>query len=297
METLRSCPVCAHPNLLPALRVLDHSITKEPFQLVDCAACGLRFTNPRPTGATLDRYYQSENYISHSNRSATLLDRVYQRVRGYALKAKHSRVAYHQADGRLLDVGCGTGEFLAYCASRGYVVQGIEPSLCAREQAIANHSLSILPQLELLPAQEQFDVITLWHVLEHLPDPRTTFKRLFALMADGGLLAIAVPDRGSWDCAYYRTAWAAWDVPRHLIHYREVDIQKLLREQGFDLVETRRMWLDATYISLLSERYKGRSEVLAWGLGFLVGLWSNIQSLLTKRATSSMLYFARKQNL
>jgi SAM-dependent methyltransferase len=262
--------------------------------VVTCNSCGFTFTNPRPFANDMDRYYASEDYISHSNKATGLKERIYQIARRRAIRGKHTLLARYHPNGRVLDVGCGTGHFLAYLASRGYLVQGVEPSTTAREQAIREHALAVVPALTAITAQENFQVVTMWHVLEHVPDLRATFKRLYALLAKGGLLVIAVPDRESWDAGHYGTEWAAWDVPRHLSHFRRADVKTLLHEHGFELVEIRRMWLDAYYIALLSEGYRGHSPLLAFPLALLKGSWSNLLALLGTRPTSSSLYVARK---
>jgi SAM-dependent methyltransferase len=297
LETLTSCPRCgsSSPTLTQAVR--DHSISKEVFQVCTCAVCGFTFTNPRPTPNELGRYYESEAYISHSNTSHSLQDKIYQLVRRRAIRQKHALIAAHEPQGRVLDIGCGTGQFLAYLMSRGYLVQGVEPNTTAREQAIADHALNVVPSLEQVQSQENFQVVTMWHVLEHVPDVRATFKRLFALLGKRGLLVIAVPDRESWDAQHYGSDWAAWDVPRHLSHFRRPDIHTFLAEHGFELIATRRMWMDSFYIALLSERYRGTNGLLALFKAVLVGGWSNLQALLGKRPTSSTLYLARKLEL
>ena len=275
----------------------DHSISREVFQVCTCTNCGFTFTNPRPTPNELGRYYESETYISHSNTSRSLQDKIYQLVRKRAIRQKHALIAAHEPQGRVLDIGCGTGQFLAYLMSRGYLVQGVEPSSMAREQAIADHALNVVPSLEQIQSQENFQVVTMWHVLEHVPDVRATFKRLFALLSKRGLLVIAVPDQDSWDAQHYGSDWAAWDVPRHLSHFRRQDIHIFLAEHGFELIATRRMWMDSFYIALLSERYRGTPGLLALIKAVLVGGWSNVQALLGNRPTSSSLYLARKLEL
>lgn len=262
---------------------------------MDCASCGLRFTNPRPASNEIGGYYQSEDYISHSNRSISVQDKLYQAARRWALGRKYRTINALQPHGKVLDVGCGTGEFLSHLMSRGYHVKGVEPNLQAREQAIANHAIPVVPALDLVPPQEQFQVVTLWHVLEHLPNLRSTFKRLFALLADGGLLVIAVPDRDCWDADHFGATWAAWDVPRHFTHFRRSDIEAFLREHGFELVETRRMWMDAPYIAMLSSSYQGSSRAVAMFKGIVIGIWSNVVSIATGRPTSSTMYTARKR--
>lgn len=294
LEQLFACPLCGHPALQKVAVVRDHSISKENFELTDCASCGFRITNPRPSQNDLGGYYQSDTYISHGTSDHTLQSRLYLLARKWALRQKLALIQRYQSNGRVLDVGCGTGEFLAYLMSRGYLVQGVEPSLRAREQAIAQHGLSVVPTIEQLPAQEQFQVLTMWHVLEHVPAPRATFKRLFALLAERGLLVIAVPDRGAWDSAHYGPYWAAWDVPRHLSHFRRIDVHTMLSEHGFELVATKRMWLDAFYIAMLSEQYRGSSKPMSLAKALPIGIWSNLLSLFSGRPTSSTLYVARK---
>lgn len=274
--------------------VRDHSISKEDFNVMDCTDCGFRFTNPRPDPSDLGRYYQSESYISHTNSSASLQDKLYQLARRWGLRNKYRMIHRLRPHGKLLDVGCGTGEFLAYLMGRGYLVEGVEPNLRAREQVIANHAIQVVPSLESVPSLEQFHVITLWHVLEHLSDLRGTFKKLHSLMADRGSLVIAVPDRGSWDAQHYGPHWAAWDVPRHLSHFRQKDVQTLLEEHGFDLVKMKRMSMDAPYIAMLSERYRGASPGSSLIKGILIGGWSNVMGWLTGRPSSSTLYVAIK---
>jgi SAM-dependent methyltransferase len=211
------------------------------------------------------------------------------------LRNKRKLIAHYRSGGKLLDVGCGTGQFLGHMKAHGYLVTGMEPDTGARQNAIADHSIEVLPTLEAIPSVEQFQIVTMWHVLEHVPDLRRTLKKLYSVIADRGYLFIAVPDRESWDAAYYGPNWAAYDVPRHLNHLRRKDLGRLLHEHGFSLLKTERMWFDAPYIALLSEQYQGSGLLPALLKAAAIGAWSNLQSIATGRPTSSSLYIAQKQ--
>lgn len=203
-------------------------------------------------------------------------------------------IAKHVPFGHILDVGCGTGDFIGYLKSRGYRAMGVEPSIRARELAVSNNAVVIVPSLEAVPALGQFDVITMWHVLEHVHDVRETLRKVHARMAPGALFVIAVPDRQSWDAEHYGADWAAYDVPRHLSHFRRKDVRRLLAEQGFELLAIRGMWFDAPYVSILSERHRGTRKVLSIIRGALFGCFSNLIALVSDKPTSSSLYMARK---
>lgn len=294
MERLERCLLCGSIDLVNAATVEDHSISKENFNVCECGSCGYRFTNPRPNQELLPRYYESESYISHSNTSKSLRDKLYQVARKWSLAKKSATIGSYVPSASVLDIGCGTGDFLASLQTKGYHVMGIEPNATARHQATQLHQLVVLPSLDAVSSLEQFQVLTMWHVLEHMPDPRQTIKRAFALLQQGGYLFIAVPIRNSWDAQHYGSGWAALDVPRHLSHFRDNDVRRILADQGFQMVGERKMWLDAFYIAMLSEQYKGRGPFVALLLGTLLGLWSNIQSVLSGRPTSSILFIAKK---
>lgn len=293
-EILALCPICDGREFLPSLRVIDHSISHEVFDLQTCNTCGYCATSPRPTPDQIGRYYESDAYISHTNSSRGVIERIYQSVRRSAIRNKHGIVAKYQPTGRVLDVGCGTGDFLAHLRDRGYHVQGVEPSDRARELAVSQHGIPIEVSLEELQPTAPFDLITLWHVLEHLHAPAETLSRLHGLASAKAILAIAVPDLESWDAHHYGTGWAALDVPRHLSHFRRQDINRLLQARGFRVLANRRMWFDAPYVCMLSERYHGAGTLTSLIKGASLGLVSNIASMTSSRPTSSTLYLAQK---
>lgn len=293
METVEHCPVCGSPNSSEALTAEDHTVSHTAFTIQRCNSCGFKFTSPRPKQSAIGEYYLSESYISHTEKAVGLKDHIYHWVRKRAIRNKHKLIAHYQPTGSALDVGCGTGDFLSYLVAQGYSAQGVEVSPDARKIA-ANKGVSVTSQLADIPAQAQFNVISLWHVLEHVADPRETLKQLFERCSKDGLLVIAVPDNESWDCQHYGPKWAAWDVPRHLSHFRQQDVHKLLREAGFEVLGTKPMWFDAPYVSMLSEQYLGAGSAASLIMGAFRGLWSNMASMVSKRPTSSSLFLAKK---
>ncbi len=292
MESVTKCPVCQATGFEVAFDAIDHTVSHESFSVQRCTTCGFLSTTPRPDQAHIGRYYISQAYISHVEKPVGLKDTIYHHIRRNAIRSKQALIAKYKPKGRVLDIGCGTGDFLAYMQSKGYAVQGIEVSANARQIALSK-GVEVLSDLNQVPQTPIWDVVTLWHVLEHVPDPREVLLQIQARIAPGGLLVIAVPDNESWDCHHYGTRWAAWDVPRHLFHFRRKDVGSLLKSCGFELLETRNMWFDAPYVSMLSEKYGGAGPVGSFVKGTIIGSWSNLISLLRNRPTSSSLYIAK----
>lgn len=297
MEKVNTCPVCNSASATPAFTVADFFFTKESFTLVDCSQCGFRFTNPRPSQSEVGRYYHSDGYLSHRTTNKGITASIYRILRQYALGAKLSIVRRFSSADPLLDIGCGTGSFLRYAQAQGFSVSGVEPGEAARNEALRLCGPNISKRLDELPTNtSSFSAITLWHVLEHLDNLGDYLARVKSLLSPEGRVFIAVPNRSSWDCDYYGPFWAAWDVPRHFWHFRNQDISRLLENHGFKLEETRNMWLDAYFISLLSEKYKGRAPWFAWPLAAIRGTYSNLLAVLKLRPTSSTLFIARLDN-
>src|SRR5690349_7881317 len=129
METLDKCPVCSFPGFKEFFSVNDHSVSLEKFILVQCDRCTFVFTNPRPEKNSNGRYYESEKYISHSNTSRGLINGLYQGIRKYALSKKIELInKFALGQKTILDIGCGTGEFLNACKQKGWRAKGIEPN-------------------------------------------------------------------------------------------------------------------------------------------------------------------------
>ncbi len=276
------------------LKVKDYSVSGEEFELIQNTEYGFLETIPQPALEKLSEYYESEDYISHTDSQRNLFEKVYHLVRSISLKKKLKLInSFATETKNLLDIGCGTGDFLKTAKDNNWSVTGIEPNEQAREIANkkTNNSVFDTDQLSTFKP-ESFDVITLWHVLEHLPnleDQITAFKKL---LKPKGILIIAVPNYKSYDALYYKNYWAAFDVPRHLWHFNKASISKLVSKVSMEVKKVKPMLFDAFYVSLLSEKYKsGKMNPIK---GFWIGLLSNLKSLKTKEA-SSLIYIIKNK--
>lgn len=246
-------------------------------------------THPQPDKESIGVYYDTTTYISHSDSNSGWFDTLYQKIKQYALGNK-SRLVHRLAGGRgsLLDLGAGTGDFVAYMAQKGWRTQGVELSESARQRS-KEKGIHLLAEWEELQGQ-QFDVVTLWHVLEHLHDLDQSVQKITDFVKPGGLLLIAVPNYNSYDAKFYKKYWAAYDVPRHLWHFSRKTMAQLF-SSSFSLIQMRPMWFDSFYVSLISEKYKtGKRFSLK---AIWIGFWSNLFGLRTKEY-SSIIYCYRK---
>ncbi|NBV13163.1 MAG: class I SAM-dependent methyltransferase [Sphingobacteriia bacterium] len=289
-----TCPSCSNKELKNFLCTKDFSFSQEDYQIVQCNTCKLLFTQDIPDQESIGKYYSSQNYISHSNDDNSWFHKIYQIIRKTTLKQKRRWVSIQKPiKGKILDLGAGTGYFVAEMKNAGWEVIGLEPSTDARNQAELIHKIKLFPTEDFnsLPA-DNFEVITLWHVLEHVHDLNGYAKRFFELLKPGGILMIAVPNADSFDAKKYGKYWAAYDVPRHLYHFTPETVKKGITKHGFKFVKQYPQWFDAFYVAMLSESYLGRNKIG----GILQGLISNIHAITNKGQTSSLLYVFQKPN-
>jgi 2-polyprenyl-3-methyl-5-hydroxy-6-metoxy-1,4-benzoquinol methylase len=293
--TLSLCPACKSEKITQTLKAEDYTVSHEVFEIWTCNTCGLRFTQQIPDESSIGKYYQSEDYISHSDTQKGLVNRLYHIVRNITLSQKRKllgRITGLQS-GKLLDIGCGTGAFLSVMKKAGWEVSGLEPDPGARDHAKRLHGLDI-EEPEKLFAMEAggFDAITMWHVLEHVHRLHPYLETVHKLLRPGGSLLIAVPNFQSLDATEYGEFWAAYDVPRHLYHFSPDSMRSLLEQKGFSLSQMKLMPFDSFYVSLLSERYQhGKTRLLQ---GFFTGLRSWIQATSKPENGSSIIYIALK---
>lgn len=293
MIKLTTCPICKSKSFSPFLECLDYSVSKELFKLVKCNSCSFTLTNPRPKSSNLHNYYLSKDYISHTNKKTGLLNIIYQTVRGISIKSKIKLIESYITKGEILDIGCGTGEFLYSCKKNGWGTTGVEPSEIARDQGIKNLGLSIEKETDLSSFKSNsFDVITLWHVLEHIEDLENIIKNLYRILKNNGMLFIAVPNLNSYDANYYKNFWAGYDVPIHLWHFSKKTISMIFNNYRFKLIKTKPLIFDSFYVSILSEQYKNKK--INYFISFLIGLISNLNGLFTKKGHSSNIYMFKK---
>ena len=286
------CPACGSYSLHHFLDCIDHSVSRESFRLIQCKNCDLLLTDPQPDAAGIQRYYQFEDYVSHTSNATNLINSIYLFARKYTLKQKLNLINNYSDKGKLLDMGCGTGNFLDVCIRNGWWAGGIESSENARKIAmktVRNISGSLQDHIG-----QDYDVITLWHVLEHLKNFSASLDILKKLLKTSGTIFIAVPNYQSYDARHYKEYWAGYDVPRHLWHFSKKTMENILRKHQFKLVDIRPMKLDAYYVSLLSEKYR-RKKITPVGL--LNALKTGLASNLSARKTinySSLIYIVRK---
>jgi 2-polyprenyl-3-methyl-5-hydroxy-6-metoxy-1,4-benzoquinol methylase len=294
LSTSLKCPACDGSNFVDYLELQDYFLSKEKFRLSKCQKCGLLYTLPQPHYESVARYYDSSEYTSHNTSKRSLKNLLYMQARKFAISQKLRMIEKYINKGKIFDIGGGTGEFLNHCRKRGWGVSGIEPNSIAREKAFVTHGLKLFDSDKILAAEwESMDVITMWHVLEHMEDPAKQFQTNNQLLKPDGLLVVALPNYESWDANHYGKFWAAYDVPRHLFHFSQESLTQLSERSGFRVEEIRPLKLDAYYISLLSEKYAhGKMNYFS---AFLKGWQSNKAAKKGKFGYSSWVYIMKKK--
>ena len=287
-----NCPLFEKKTVLKNyINVKDYSNTQEEFTIVSCETTNFLFTNPRPREKDISKYYDFEDYISHSNKKNDFISKLYQVVRSFSIKRKYKLISKLIRSKKILDIGSGTGEFLGYMKIKRFDTYGVEIAKKARELSIKNHKLNVKSSLSSLD-ETNFDIITMWHVLEHVYDLDGYMKRIKSLLNDKGIVIIAVPNHKCFDQKYYGKHWAGWDVPLHLWHFDKESMLKLSKKYGFKISSIHPLYFDSFYVSLLSSKYKYNSSKLVQS--FLIGLYSNLIAKFKTGEYSSLIYILKK---
>ena len=286
------CPWCGSENAQLHIELKDLFLTQEPFKILECKDCGLLYTTPRPNKDEIGKYYKSDEYYSHQENKEGFIPKVYEKVKSINLKNKYTIATEKTRKGKILDIGCGVGDFLHTMEQHGWKGTGVEPSEEAK--AIAKKRI----KAQLLSSEEQenltegsFDVITMWHVLEHVDALRWQIQQLYRLCKPGGRIIIALPNYKSYDGQYYKAAWAAYDVPRHLNHFNEETIIKIFEKSHLKHIKTKKLHWDAYYISYMSEKYLHHSLPLLRGA--IKGMISNCKARKSGEWSSLVYVFER----
>jgi 2-polyprenyl-3-methyl-5-hydroxy-6-metoxy-1,4-benzoquinol methylase len=291
-----SCPLCGSANIYPCLTAKDHTVSRESFEIMHCGNCSGRFTQDVPAVSAIGKYYQSSAYISHTDTREGIINKLYHQVRKITLNKKKKLVQQVTSlkKGRLLDVGAGTGLFVQTMRKAEWEVIGLEPDEGARQLAAGLNIKLDDPATLFSLSSASFDVITLWHVLEHVHDLHRYLDQCRKLLAPTGKIIIAVPNYTSGDASHYGANWAAYDVPRHLYHFSPQAMQLLLKKHDFKIEGAFPQWFDSFYVSLLSEQYKtGKTKLLK---GAWEGMVSNFKTIGNKERCSSVIYVATKRS-
>ncbi len=290
------CPACASEKITPQLTAKDYTVSSKLFAVWHCQNCTLRFTQDVPAQEAISPYYNSDNYISHSDTKKGLINTLYHTVRKRTLKAKKNLVvaATGTAAGKILDIGCGTGAFLHIMQAAGWQITGLEPDETARRKAQELYQLQPdTPEKLFVQQPASFNAITMWHVLEHVHELHNYINQLEKLIAPGGKIIIAVPNYTSNDAAIYKEYWAAYDVPRHLYHFSPEAMRQLLGQYNLTVKKIKPMWFDSFYVCMLSEQYKnGKGNIIK---AFWNGFVSNCKAVINKERCSSVIYIIKKQ--
>lgn len=290
MEELAHCPLCHATTFELKLESRDYFLTKEQFRVVTCSNCSLSFTNPRPKTTELGKYYKSDEYISHSNKANNLTNLLYKFVRHFTIWQKYKLIKSsleNPSNIDHLDYGCGTGHFINYTTQKGWNSIGYEPD----NTSYNHHNHLIFNDLNEIPEDQTFDVITLFHVLEHVAELNETLHLLLSKLKPSGILLLALPNHKSADAVHYAEYWAGYDLPRHLYHFSQESIRQLSIKYGIKIDRKIPMLFDSFYVSILSEKYRNSS--FAFVKGILNGMRSNLKARRDMQY-SSLIYLLKR---
>lgn len=290
-----TCPSCGSQKIEQYTTIKDHSVSGKVFGIYKCLHCSLQFTQHAPAQDSISKYYQSADYVSHTDTKEGLINKLYHLVRTFTLGNKRKMISRFtgRKTGKILDIGCGTGAFLNEMKQHGWQTEGLEPDNTAIEKANSLYGIFAKSPDELFKLDaSSYNAVTMWHVLEHVHQLQEYIAQLKKIIKDDGVIFIAVPNYTSFDASHYKENWAAYDVPRHLYHFSPESMKVLIEKHGLNIKTIKPMWFDSFYVSMLSEKYKnGRNNYFK---AFLIGLISNIKTVFNRNKCSSVVYVIGK---
>ena len=270
----------------------DYLVTGESFDIVECEACSIRTTTPFPDKKIIGNYYSSDDYISHDDKVSGIFDSIYGLVRTYQLNKKKKLIGkyFNKSNGKILDIGCGAGDFLQYMKENHWNINGVDTSNKARKIAKKKLNIKVMDPKDWINNKEKYDVITCWHSLEHVHEPWVYLDKIKKSLTLDGFLIVALPNYQSTDAKIYKEFWAAYDTPRHLYHFTIKSMNKTIKPHGLNIESIYRMNFDPFYVSMLSAKHMGKSFMS----GLINGFKSWTLSIFSKDKCSSLIFIIKK---
>ncbi|MEE9371564.1 MAG: class I SAM-dependent methyltransferase [Saprospiraceae bacterium] len=296
---MKNCPVCGNTEFESVYELDDYKITHETFSLEKCPNCTLIFTVDPPLGENIGHYYKSDDYLEHSNRKTDLFSKMYSWARDFMFSYKYGIIKKLAKEGSILDIGAGSGHFLNFMSSKGFTATGIEMNERARTYAKNNFGIDVHPDHYLYSPKlsQKFDMISLWHVMEHLFDLDKVVSRLSELLSHDGHLVIALPNYRALEVSIYKKYWNGWDVPRHLWHFSSESVGHLFEKHHFEITQMKMMPLDPFFNTLLTNKYRNGNPILNVFKMVAVGGMSFLYGLINVKKASSIIYIIKKKKV
>ena len=298
MENINFCPVCNSGINIKLFECKDYVATSDNFNIVECSNCSLQYTNPRPNESEIGKYYQSNKYISHSGSDKSELGvtyKIYDIVRNFSIGTKLNLIKKYHKKGKLLDLGCGLGYFLNGVV-KDQTFEGIGAD-------VSNEAIHFIKkQFNIIAINESslnefknnsIDIITQWHVMEHVHRLEERMQDLKKMLSINGTMFIAVPISNSFDSKFYKQYWDGYDVPRHLYHFNIKSFKYLMEKYDFQVIEQKAMIFDGPYISMRSEYHQKKKFGFIRG-GF-IGIISIIHAFFTGNYSSILFIIKHKK--